>query len=76
MCMKLHFSHLPNWVCVNTSHNSFTVFPPATLNLGADTNQIIMRVRQLKVTDLLDLLDMRGSRDSAETPGTHWKMWS
>lgn len=49
-CTKLHFVHFLNWIYINTSHNSFTVFPPATLSLGADTNQIIMWGRQLKVT--------------------------
>lgn len=31
-----------------TSHNSPTVFPSATLSLGADTNQIIVRKKTIK----------------------------
>lgn len=72
---KIAFSQFLNWVYINTSHNSLTVFPSATLCLGADTNQIIMRERQLKVTDQR-CIRYWGSCDSAEPPVAHLIFWN
>lgn len=67
-CVKLHFAHFLNWVYINTSHNSLTIFPSATLSLGADTNQIIMWGRQLKVTH-------HGFIRYARKPRLCWATW-